>query len=292
MLVALSDLHLQDVESQQDTNIRSKQNVRHKAFVDFLQWISEEYLDKCNLEAETQKEIKIVLNGDIIDFLRTERWFNRPIRPYDDYHAQPIHWEDPTQFPTLDSQVDNVLLEIFNVVAGIQYGVNYSDATPNVETIKALAVLRRFKRAVEGLDGAKPCEEHKDINDIFENKNKLKTWVERLNGHGVKIQYIFIPGNHDRLVNVSSRLNAAFRDFFLIENSQGNYSAERFPWELHMPDYGVFLRHGHVYDALNGEENIVMRRRDAGKVGPIRWSNGYEDSKLYYNTPLGDLITI
>ncbi|HHT9141331.1 MAG TPA: hypothetical protein ACFYEI_11075, partial [Candidatus Tripitaka californicus] len=342
MLVSLSDLHLQDIESQQDTNIRSDQNVHHKAFIDFLQWISEEYLDKYkdetsekleNLPSEvkfpddlkdtilydssrkllilkgvmssgeketllglskdkrynkaiealfqkSQTEIKIVLNGDIIDFLRTERWFNFNdpiIRPYEDYDAQsipPIRWEDPTQFPTLNSQVEDVLLEIFNVVTGIKYGVNYNDATPNVKTIKALAVLRRFKREVEGLGGAK---------------------LKKI--HGLKIQYIFIPGNHDRLINVSSRLNAALRDFFLIENSQENYSAERFPWELHMPDYGVFLRHGHIYDWTNGEENIVFQRKDAKKTDySFVWQKGiykgYKDSKLYYNTPIGDLITI
>ncbi|MFN3466216.1 MAG: hypothetical protein ACK4WF_00765 [Candidatus Brocadiales bacterium] len=300
MLVALSDLHLQDIESQSDPKTRSAQNVHHEAFVDFLQWVSEEYLDKYDPEAKTQKEIKIVLNGDIIDFLRTERWFGTNERPYEDYHAQKnISWEDPTQFPTLNQQVDNVLLEIFNAVTGIQYGVNYSNATPNVETIKALAILRRFKREVEGLGGAKPCEGHKDINSIFEDKNRLQTWVEALNKLGVRIQYVFIPGNHDRLVNVSSRLNAAFRDFFLIENSQGkeNYSAERFPWELRIPEYGVFLRHGHVYDWTNGEENLVFQRKDAkNDKYSFKWQKGthkgYMDSKLYYNTPIGDLITI
>lgn len=300
MLVSLSDLHLQDIESQQDTNIRSDQNVHHKAFVDFLQWISEEYLDKYKDETAI-KEIKIVLNGDIIDFLRTERWFNTQDRPYEDHHEKEINgknfpWEDPTKFPELSPKVDGILLEIFNVVTGLKYGAAYSEK-PNVETIKALAVLRRFKREVEGLGGAKPCEEHKDINDIFEDENKLKAWVGKLKRHGVKIQYIFIPGNHDRLINVSSRLNAAFREFFLIKNSQGTFSPERFPWELHMKEYGVFLRHGHIYDWTNGEENIVFQRKDAKKIDySFKWQNGphkdYKDSKLYYNTPIGDLITI
>jgi len=293
VLVSLSDLHLQDIESQDDPDTRSDQNVHHKAFIDFLQWISEEYLDKCKDKPEI-KEIKIVLNGDIIDFLRTERWFNIKDRPYEDHHGKDIPWEDPTKFPELDPKVDNILLEIFNVVTGLKYGAAYSNA-PNVETIKALAALRRFKREVNREGEPYPCEKFEEFNKEY--TEKLTAWVEKLIRKQVNIQYVFIPGNHDRLINVSSRLNAAFRDFFLIENSQKNYSAERFPWELHVKEYGVFLRHGHIYDWTNGEENIVFQRKDAKKIDySFVWQKGidkdYKDSKLYYNTPIGDLITI
>lgn len=287
MLVVLSDLHFQYIESQQGLAIRSDQNVHHSAFVDFLQWVSEEYLDKCKPGAE----IKIVLNGDIIDFLRTERWFDTQVRPYEDHHEKDIPWEDPSTFPGLAKDVDEVLMRIFRVVTGMQYETNYRDV-PNVQTIKALAALRRFKREV-GENGKRledvepyPSEEDEDVK-------KLKEWEERLRNHGANIHYFFIPGNHDRLINVSSQLNAAFREFFLIKNSKGTFSPERFPWELLMEDYKVFLRHGHIYDWTNGEENLVFQRKDTKKVDySFQRLDGHKDNKLYYNTPIGDLITI
>lgn len=291
MLVSLSDLHLQDIESQ-DPDTRSDQNVHHKAFIDFLQWISEEYWDKC----KEGTEIKIVLNGDIIDFLRTERWFNTQERPYEDHHGKNIPWGDPTKFPELDKkEADTVLLDVFKAVTGVKYkeeDFKKPDDIPNIKTIKALAALRRFKREVNCEDVEPyPCEKFEEFNKEY--TEKLADWVKKLREKKANIQYIFIPGNHDRLVNVSSQLNKAFRNFFLIKNSQGDYSPERFPWELRMGDYGVFLRHGHIYDWTNGEENLVFQRKDVKKVKySFEWKNGYKDSKLYYNTPIGDLITI
>ncbi|OHB89663.1 MAG: hypothetical protein A3E19_06180 [Planctomycetes bacterium RIFCSPHIGHO2_12_FULL_52_36] len=297
MLVSLSDLHLQDIESQ-DPDTRSDQNVHHKAFIDFLQWISEEYLDKCKDKTEI-KEIKIVLNGDIIDFLRTERWFNTPKRPYEDHHEKSISWEDPTKFPELDKKgADTVLLDVFKAVTGVKYkeeDFKKPDDILNIKTIKALAALRRFKREVNGEGKPYPCEQFEEFDKEY--TKKLADWVKKLREKKANIQYLFIPGNHDRLVNVSSRLNASFREFFLIKNSQGTFSPERFPWELHMEDYKVFLRHGHVYDWTNGEENLVFQRKDARRIDySFVWQKGiykdYKDSKLYYNTPIGDLITI
>jgi UDP-2,3-diacylglucosamine pyrophosphatase LpxH len=290
VLVVLSDLHFQDIESQKDL-APSDQNVHHTAFVDFLQWIAEEYLDKCR----PGTELKLVLNGDIIDFLRTERWFqpeerHTRVRPYEDHHEKGITWEDSSTFTELDTRADDVLLEIFDEVTGRRYGADYKDA-PNIETIKALSALRRFRREV-GEKGRRLEDIEPYPSEGDEDVKKLSEWEGRLRRHGASVQYLFLPGNHDRLVNVSSRLNAALREFFLIKNSQGTFSAERFRWDLHEGDYKVFLRHGHIYDWTNNEENLVFQRRDAKKVNySFQWRNGYNDSKLYYNTPIGDLIT-
>ncbi len=329
MLVAISDLHLQDI-SLQDKATRSDQNVRHEAFVNFFQWVAAEYADKVDTR-KADAEIKIILNGDIVDFLRTERWFTPEYeftRAYGNHHDDKnIVWEDPTSFPSVDKKVEKALAEIFDVVTGKDYSDQGKDykKSPNVETIKSLAAFRVFKRlGKEPLPDETITRPEKDLMHIKTDSNQtpdespeetegekdtdIKATPLGIPGEFLKklkkarIEYIFVPGNHDRMVNVSRRLNEATRRFFFLNNSKGDYAAERFRWDLtdqsDLNDsserrYQVFIMHGQVYDWKNCENAVGLRRRREDYSFTWKGGNhkGYRDNRLYYDTPIGDSIT-
>ena len=137
MLVVISDIHFQDIGIQDtglQVKVRSDQNVNHKAFIDFFQWVAEEYCDK----SKSGSELKIALNGDIIDLLRTENWFHGdPVRPYEDYHDKGgITWEDPKSFPEPSPNILQKTIEIFDAITGRKLSKEECEKSVNVEGIK------------------------------------------------------------------------------------------------------------------------------------------------------------
>ncbi len=93
--------------------------------------------------------------------------------------------------------------------------------------------------------------------------------VEELRAVVPKVDLAYLPGNHDRLINLSRPLRRKVCQALKLAHNP----EEKFPYQLHFPEYGVFARHGHEYDYYNYEG------------GP---ANSDED---YAQVPIGDPIT-
>jgi UDP-2,3-diacylglucosamine pyrophosphatase LpxH len=112
-------------------------------------------------------------------------------------------------------------------------------------------------------------ESNKQAFDIFEifAEDKLAT--------GVTVNFIYIPGNHDRLINLYKPLISKVRSLFKLGGTD-----EKFGHEVLEKDYGVHIRHGHEYDPYNFAGAIP---EDAPIV---------VNDKDYDIAPFGDYVTI
>ena len=70
---------------------------------------------------------------------------------------------------------------------------------------------------------------------------------------------LYLPGNHDRLVNKYSSLRVEVCKCLGIPPNQHN-PAEPFPHEYQDLPYGVFARHGHEFDKFNYEGGTSFDR--------------------------------
>lgn len=68
----------------------------------------------------------------------------------------------------------------------------------------------------------------------------------------IDIKFDYIPGNHDRLVNLSKTLQANICGLLNMNLPQGS----TFRHKLIMDKYGVFIRHGHEYDGQNFAQKL------------------------------------
>ncbi|HET6514714.1 MAG TPA: hypothetical protein VFG09_06090 [Thermodesulfovibrionales bacterium] len=113
------------------------------------------------------------------------------------------------------------------------------------------------------------CASNEETFALF----KGQTEVTLKNGERVRFDYI--PGNHDRIINLYEPLRGRVKDLFGLGG--GNVPLKH---EIPAEEYGVHIRHGHEYDPFNF----------AGKLpeqGPFAFN---EDD--YDLAPLGDYVTI
>lgn len=119
----------------------------------------------------------------------------------------------------------------------------------------------------------------KIFNDIITSNQKtfdiFKKQTEITLKNKKRVSFSYIPGNHDRIINLYPPLREKVRDLLGLG---GN--SDPFDHEIAKEEYGVHVRHGHEYDTSNF----------AGKVpedGPFT-----VDIKDYDTAPLGDYVTI
>jgi len=210
MLVAISDIHLQDTTL---SGVPDEANVPPQAFELFFHHVA------ASARQNRARELIILLNGDIFDFLRTERWFT------DGFAGRPYQ-------TNVSETVEAKLLEIWSAIE-----------RSNRETLRLLHAV-----AV----GRDPYN------------------------FPVRPRFVYVAGNHDRLVNLSPALRRKVHDLFNLDHSDAPLA-----WTYSAPTYGVFARHGHEYDWANCEYNFTFRRPGA----PL-------DESLYWETPIGDWVTL
>ncbi len=263
MLVSISDLHFQDIDCDlKDKNGKPviDHNVSWKAFRNFFKRIAEEYY--ANYKGlGPDAEIIILLNGDIFDFLRTERWFKHgdKVRPYDNYGDKPNQWD-------VDAGSNKIMNEIFKSITTIENGGITVNSGKSLSYFKAF--LSHKGRTKKFKDGGLGIDE--DTSKFLDGKNsKGKN----------KVRYEFVPGNHDKYINIYPDLNKKFREFFQIAPQSDK--AKAFPWELPFKRYKTLARHGHIYDWFNSENNFTFRRKSAKTL----------NNKLFLNACVGDWIT-
>jgi UDP-2,3-diacylglucosamine pyrophosphatase LpxH len=98
---------------------------------------------------------------------------------------------------------------------------------------------------------------------------KIKDYFVKIQEKCLQFEALYIPGNHDRLVNRWPSLRKKVCDSLGLSHDP---DAE-FPHFRQFPEYGVFARHGHEFDAYNYEGTGAFNRGD------------------YQQVPIGDPIT-
>jgi UDP-2,3-diacylglucosamine pyrophosphatase LpxH len=93
---------------------------------------------------------------------------------------------------------------------------------------------------------------------------------------GFKTALLFIPGNHDRLINSSNALRDRARDILGIQKT-----AEKFSHQIKFEDPPVFIRHGHEYDKTNFAFDLPGKRIDEALP-----------DNLYDQPAFGDFVTV
>ncbi|HUI63709.1 MAG TPA: hypothetical protein VL126_02620 [Bacteroidota bacterium] len=170
--------------------------------------------------------------------------------------------------------------------------------------LEALADLPERPRRAKGAFDREAFERHiiKVIERIAEsNRKNYALWKAFRNrsrslwGKGPlpeAIRYIYIPGNHDRLVQYSARTRKAIVEGLGISSQKGSTgkelwdSSKPFDWMQYFDDYRVLAFHGHAVDpSCFGGGNAFLKGEIDAHSSPL--------SSPYYLMPcLGDAVTV
>jgi UDP-2,3-diacylglucosamine pyrophosphatase LpxH len=94
-----------------------------------------------------------------------------------------------------------------------------------------------------------------------ESRRHLMDLKEKMAGKGIPLNFQYLIGNHDWLINYYPETRVMTAEYFAMDNA-GQYKQKRFETEAFYHKYKVFARHGDIYDALNYNLN-----RDSSSVG-------------------------
>jgi UDP-2,3-diacylglucosamine pyrophosphatase LpxH len=122
----------------------------------------------------------------------------------------------------------------------------YTLTLPEEFNATVTADLERKCAAI--LDAILAHPEVATIGEFFRDRKALR----RAFG-GVPLRKSFIPGNHDRLINLFPSLRRKVIEFLDLGDGEGGAPdpSEPFPNFRIVPDYGAFICHGHEYDPLS-----------------------------------------
>lgn len=236
MLVFLSDLHFVD-------GTAGEHNLPLEAFEILFADLQAKAKDpKKNIQ-----EIKFVLLGDIIDLLRSEQWLAQgcPLahRPWGAEGAKDV----PTPQP--GSPTERKCLEIF--LGDPEWG-------PLQPGPLAPAALSQSARPA-GLKRQTILGQNWETFYYFRNFKEIYQ-IEQ------PVEIIYIPGNHDRLVNLYPSLREALGRTLGLNPVSGWYN-----YHFEAPDYGVFARHGHQFDFWNygGGSNLTRAGQLQIPIGDV-----------------------
>jgi UDP-2,3-diacylglucosamine pyrophosphatase LpxH len=97
--------------------------------------------------------------------------------------------------------------------------------------------------------------------DNIESMSYLKGFKERCEKREVKVDFSYIIGNHDWLINRFASTRQTIANFVGLTGAD-SFATNRFPEYSVFDEYGVLARHGDYYDNFNYEGN-----RDASSLG-------------------------
>ncbi len=260
MIVVLSDLHFQDTRLEPE-GVRVDPNVPADSLDRFFTGMARRIEDDLRAGRKV-RDVTFVLAGDVFELHRSERWFSRDpeqgnpegLRPYG--VSTPLNLRVPED-RALDALVARILGGIVHRDGG---ALAQKPAAGGTEP--AAGVLRALTPAMEA------------IRDAWREPDRYR--------FPVPVRFHYLPGNHDRLVNLSPTAARAVRELLGIPAPRAEHAragAWRFPHRLVDPKHGVTVRHGHEYDAHNCEFFLGRPR-----------SVLTED--LYDRATIGDLITV
>jgi hypothetical protein len=243
MLIIISDLHLGD-----GTCGKSISASAFELFADRLRELAKNASWRADGRYQPIDEIDILMLGDILEMLHSTRWLDTdPDKPG---YVRP--WTD--------SSTPEFAAKLGEITA---------------------AVLENNKRAIGILHGL--CR--KNGLTLPPATRRGKPDEDALERHPVRVRLHYMIGNHDWYYHLPG---AAFDEIrqsvaaaFRLSNLPG-----RFPYDLAEPEaeclkvlldgYGVFARHGDMYDSFNfpkeGDKSIpedFSKKRDAASLGDV-----------------------
>ncbi|MBW1998664.1 MAG: hypothetical protein JRJ29_11945 [Deltaproteobacteria bacterium] len=216
MLVAISDIHFVD-------GTAGEHNLPFGAFESvFLSHI-------CSLASRKgAKELKILLLGDIVDLIRSTKWFD--VEPQDRPWGEKGLADIPV--PRKGSITEKQCMKIFGRIARKSLG----RATPPGSLFHDTILHKNWK--------------------TFKLFRDLEHHVSRRCGREISVEIIYVPGNHDRLCNLYPSLRNAVGDALgvsrIAANVEGDSNGEWwYRYSYSDGDHGIFARHGHQFDIWN-----------------------------------------
>jgi UDP-2,3-diacylglucosamine pyrophosphatase LpxH len=216
MLVAISDIHFVD-------GTAGEHNLPFSAFKSvFLS-------DVASLAKEKNaKEVKLLLLGDMVDVIRSTKWFDvdPEDRPWGTRGLKDI--PSPPKRSTTEKQCLKVLGRVTQR--------SMAEEEPPDSLPKDTILYKNWKT----FKLLRELEEH------------LAEWC----GRRIPVQIIYVPGNHDRLCNLYPSVRDALRDMLGLtvthDSVDGDPDSEW--WYRYIygdRDHGVYAMHGHQYDVWN-----------------------------------------
>ncbi|MFW6114776.1 MAG: hypothetical protein ACOC6E_00605 [Thermodesulfobacteriota bacterium] len=216
MLVAISDIHFVD-------GTAGEHNLPFSAFDSvFLSDIASRVIKK------RAKEVKLLLLGDIVDLIRSTRWFD--VGP--EHRPWGVNGLEDIPFPKENSITEKQCHKILGRVVKRSLVREEPPSSLPKDTIlfknwKTFKLLREFEERL-----ARRC------------------------GKRIPVQIIYVPGNHDRLCNLYPSLRDALRDMLGLTAAAGDMDGDSgkewwYPYQYRDEDHGVYAMHGHQHDVWN-----------------------------------------
>lgn len=189
------------------------------------------------------KEVEVLFLGDIVDVNRSRYWVNgrsHGYRPWSHWYEtqEKLDGHTPKSRPGFVSAMFEA--DILNILNDIEEA--------NRESLAIWRAFKDFSSDIWGSDGYRPD----------------------------KIRFLFIPGNHDRLVQYSETTRKRLCEILYLDNYVPN---QPYPWWLAMPEYSVLAQHGQIFDTNN-----------SGAKGKV--IEGMERQELQFYPSLGDVFTV
>ena len=216
MLVAISDIHFVD-------GTAGEHNLPFGAFNSvFLSDIS------ALASAKDAKEIKVLLLGDIVDLIRSTKWFevNLEDRPWGERGLSDI------PVPRKGSVTEKLCLKILGRASQNSLGREEPPGSLPKNTVL-----------------------HKNWK-TFKLFRELQSHLSERCGREIPVEIVYIPGNHDRLCNLYPSVRDAIRQVLGISVIEDTVDGDPGGQWWYRSDYldethGVYARHGHQYDLWN-----------------------------------------
>ena len=229
MLVIISDLHLTDGSSGTTISNRA-----FKIFRERLREMAYEASWREDGSFRPVKSIDIILLGDILDVIRSDKWLNDSIRP----------WNDPNspQFLAKIREINDAILE------------NNKTSLSVLKTLGSGDLKNRITLPPE--ENGRPAK----VGHEPESENRIT----------VEINIHYMIGNHDWFYHIDDSQYNTIRKSVVETMGLANNPEKPFahdPGESRMimkilDDHNVFARHGDIYDPFNYEED-----RNASSLG-------------------------
>ncbi|WP_141732329.1 hypothetical protein [Oligoflexus tunisiensis] len=229
MIIVISDLHLQHTAADVFTYQGAKGELRecgvHRNISPEALTLLKEEVIRYQQKFQT-RVIRLVLNGDILEILRTPVWLESNLRPYHEKLPPP--------------ELRDVVLKIIGKIE-----------EDNREFLNAFRQFFVHKRDEQG----QPIAAFADLT----------------------FEIIYIPGNHDRLVNAWPETRRKVREILGMPAGEAPFGHDlTFRHHEDGARYGVLIRHGHEYDRFN-------------IVAP---EPGENPEDRYLRSPLGDVLAL
>ena len=216
MIVAISDIHFVD-------GTAGKHNMPFSAFEGvFLTAIA------TLAKRKNARELKILLLGDIIDLIRSQKWF--------EVHADDRPWgarglRDIGK-PRKGSVTEKKCLQILGKVPANRL----KNANPPASLAKSTILYQNWQ--------------------TFKLFRDLKRRLSGLLDRDIAVKVVYVPGNHDRLCNLYTSVRDQLRrQLGLTVESDTVHGDPKGQWWYRSDyldeDHGLYARHGHQFDIWN-----------------------------------------